>query len=59
MKEGAKKFFDKAVNALGGVDLLVNNAGVNKPKPIYEFDDENFDYLVNLDFRTYIMMMSV
>lgn len=58
VKEVAKKFFDKAVNALGGVDLLVNNAGVNKPKPIYEFDDENFDYLVNLDFRTYIMMMS-
>lgn len=58
VKEGAKKFFDEAVNALGSLDLLVNNAGVNKPKPIYEFTDDNFDYLVNLDFRTYIMMMS-
>ncbi len=57
VKEGAKIFFDQAIQALGGLDLMVNNAGVNKPKPIYEFDDENFDYLVNLDFRTYIMMM--
>ena len=58
VKEGAKIFFDQGVEALGGLDLLVNNAGVNKPKAIYEFTDENFDYLVNLDFRTYIMMMS-
>ena len=58
IKEGAKIFFDEAVDALGTVDLLVNNAGVNKPKPIYEFTDENFDFLVNLDFRSYIMMMS-
>ena len=58
VKEGAKKFFDQAIEALGSLDLLVNNAGVNKPKAIYEFTDENFDYLVNLDFRTYIMMMS-
>ena len=36
---------------------MVNNAGINKPKPIYEFNDENFDYLINLDFRSYIMMM--
>ena len=57
-KDGAKLFFEEAVEALGSVDLLVNNAGVNKPKPIYEFTDENFDYLVTLDFRSYIMMMS-
>ena len=58
VKDGAKKLFDQAIEALGGLDLLVNNAGVNKPRPIYEFDDENFDYLINLDFRSYIMMMS-
>ena len=58
VKEGAKQLFDQAIGILGGLDLLVNNAGVNKPKAIYEFTDENFDYLVNLDFRTYIMMMS-
>jgi len=58
VKEGAKLFFDQGIGALGGLDLLVNNAGVNKPKAIYEFDDGNFDYLINLVFRSYIMMMS-
>ena len=57
-KDASKPLFDKAVEALGGLDLLVNNAGVNKPKAIYDFTDENFDYLVNLDFRAYIMNMS-
>lgn len=57
-REGAKLFFDEALAELGTVDLLINNAGVNKPKPIYEITYENFDYLVNLDFRSYIMMMS-
>ena len=55
--ETAEALFNKAVADLGGLDLMVNNAGVNKPKPIYEFNDENFDYLINLDFRSYIMMM--
>ncbi len=57
VKEGAANYFEAAVNALGGVDLLVNNAGVNKPKAIYEITDENIDFLITLDFRTYIMMM--
>lgn len=55
--ETAEILFNKAVADLGGLDLMVNNAGVNKPRPIYEFNDENFDYLINLDFRSYIMMM--
>ncbi len=55
---GAKSFFDKGVEALGGLDLLINNAGVNKPKAIYDIDEENIDFLLTLDFRTYVMMMS-
>lgn len=56
-KEEAKKLFDEAVSALGGLDLLVNIAGINKPKAIQDLDEENIDYVLNLDFRTYIMMM--
>ncbi len=56
-KDACKAFFDYAVNALGGVDLLINNAGVNKPKAIQDIDEENLDFLLTLDFRTYIMMM--
>ena len=56
-KDGAGKFFDQGIKALGGLDLMVNNAGVNKPKAIQDFTEENLDYLLTLDLRTYLMMM--
>lgn len=56
-KENARKVFEEAVDKLKGLDLLVNIAGINKPKAIQDLDEENMDYVLNLDFRTYIMMM--
>lgn len=56
-KEEAKRAFDEAVSKLGGLDLLVNIAGINKPKAIQDMTEENMDYVLTLDFRTYIMMM--
>lgn len=55
--EAAKELFDKAVGDMGGLDLMVNNAGVNKPLPVQDLTEENVDYLLALDFRAYIMMM--
>ena len=55
--ESARKLFEEAVAGLGGLDLLVNNAGVNIPKPIQDFTEDYFDYLMTLDFRSYIMLM--
>ena len=51
------QFFGKAMEALGGLDLLVNNAGVNMPLPLQDITVDNFDYLVGLDLRAYVMMM--
>ena len=52
----AKELFDKAVNDMGTLDLLVNNAGVNMPRPIQDITEDNLDYLINLDLKTYVMM---
>ena len=57
-KKGApKEFFDKATAALGGLDLLVNSAGVNMPLPLQELTEENIDYLFALDQKAYVMLM--
>ena len=45
------------MKALGTLDLLVNCAGVNIPQPVQDLTEGVVDYLLTLDFRTYIMMM--
>ncbi len=39
----AKLLFDKAEEAFGAVDVLVNNAGIMALKPLAETDDEAFE----------------
>ena len=56
-REAPKWLFDNAIADLKGLDLLVNNAGVNIPRPVQDITEDNFDYLVGLDFRAYVMMM--
>lgn len=53
----AHELFNKAVKALGSLDLLVNNAGQTICEPIYGITEENMDHLINLDFRSFIIMM--
>ena len=39
------------IEALGQLDVLVNNAGINRPQPFLEVTDENLDLLLNLNVR--------
>lgn len=56
-KSAPKEFFDWAVGEMKGLDLLVNNAGVNMPLPLQELTEENIDYLFALDQRAYVLLM--
>lgn len=40
-----------ALERFGGIDFLINNAGVGKPKPLHETDDESLDYFLGLMLR--------
>jgi NAD(P)-dependent dehydrogenase (short-subunit alcohol dehydrogenase family) len=40
-----------AVERWGGVDFLINNAGVGSPKPLHETDDESLDHFLGLMLR--------
>lgn len=56
-KGAGKTLFDRAVADLGGLDLLVNNAGLTIFESLQEIKEETLDLLINLDFKNYILMM--
>ncbi len=53
----AHQVFEQAVEKLGGLDLLVNNAGLTICESIQNITEENLDHLLNLDFRTFVLLM--
>ena len=42
---------DRSVDAWGGLDYVVNNAGVQVEKPLEETTNEDFDWLFNVNVR--------
>ena len=52
-----KEFFNAAVEALGGLDLMVNNAGLTICDSLFEISDDHLDFLLGLDFRAFIVLM--
>src|SRR6201996_135777 len=46
-----KRMFDAAETAFGGVDVLVNNAGVMGLAPLADFTDEDFDRLIAINLK--------
>ena len=54
----ARRLFDEAEQRFGGVDLLVNNAGIMPPLPsIAATDDETFDRIVAVNLKGSFNMM--
>ena len=43
----AQGLVDMATTAFGGVDILINNAGVFRPKPFLEVDAEEYDWFLD------------
>lgn len=46
-----KRMFDAAEDAFGGVDVLVNNAGIMALSPIAKTEDADFDNLVAINLK--------
>ena len=40
-----------AMERFGRIDFLINNAGIGRPKPLHEVDDESLDYVLGLMLR--------
>jgi len=50
--DAADKLADAALGFLGQVDCLVNNAGITFNSPFLKIKSEQFDVLMNVNFRT-------
>jgi 2-deoxy-D-gluconate 3-dehydrogenase len=46
-----RAFVAQVMEAYGRIDVLVNNAGVNTPKPAIEYTEEEFDQIVNVNLK--------
>lgn len=57
LPDAAHEMFEQAVRDLGGLDLLVNNAGLTICESIQNITEEHLDHLLNLDFRTFVILM--
>lgn len=49
--EAVRRMFDAAEAAFGGIDVLVNNAGIMVLSPIADADDTHFDRLIDVNLK--------
>lgn len=54
-KEVPADITNKAIEALGGIDLMVCNAGLTKHCDILTMEDDLIDFVYNLDYRSYVI----
>lgn len=49
--KAVRRMFDAAEAAYGGVDVLINNAGIMKVSPIAKVDDASFDEMLAINLK--------
>ena len=57
--QDVESLFDRAEKTYGGVDVLINNAGIQTPKPINiaDTDDELYNKIFNINTRGTFLML--
>lgn len=55
--EGARRTVDAAVQSFGGLDILINNAGLTGCNPIDKMTEEEWDRVVDSHLKSYFVMI--
>ena len=50
-EEDVRAMFSTVLHAFGSLDVLVNNAGIQKPTPSHEIEAADFDRVINVNLR--------
>jgi len=59
LPEVPQKVTEEAISDLGGIDLLVCNAGLTRHNSLLNLDVEQIDFVYNLNFRSYLLCSNV
>lgn len=51
MEEEVEAMFKKVVETYGRIDFLVNNAGINIPRPLVEMEEEVWDQIMDINVK--------
>jgi len=51
-RSAVKEVAPKAIDAFGKIDILINNAGTNRPQPIDQITDEAWDQVLELNLTS-------
>jgi 2-deoxy-D-gluconate 3-dehydrogenase len=54
-----RAFIDQTMQSFGRIDVLVNNAGYNSPKPALDYTEEEFDYISDVNFKGAYFMSTI
>ena len=49
--EGGKAIIDAALKSFGRLDILINNAGNLRPRPIWEMTEQDWDLVINVHLK--------
>lgn len=49
--EDVKLIFEKAVGTFGGVDILINNAGITRDKPLAMMSEDDWDTVLDINLK--------
>lgn len=49
--EASKEVIDKVIDEFGGVDFLINNAGITRDKLVLNMDEKDFDAVINVNLK--------
>lgn len=55
-RDQTEKVFEKAVETLGGLDILVNCAGINLRSPAEEFPENKWDRIIDVNLKATFLM---
>lgn len=49
--EASKQVVDKVIEDFGGIDILINNAGITRDKLVLNMDEKDFDAVINVNLK--------